>query len=84
MEGPLAGGIHFRFHVDGGAGRNADHMFDRVPFLGTGVEDRPHTVQMHRMGHHRFIDEFESDPFAVLAAVSVRRPPYLTSLSDQI
>ena len=34
MERPLTRRIHFGFHVDRGAGRYADHVLDRVPFLG--------------------------------------------------
>ena len=62
----LSGGVHLGFGIDRGAGRNADRVLDRVPFLGTCIQDGSHTMLMHRVSHHGFVDEFEPHTLAIL------------------
>src|SRR3546814_16039462 len=40
-------------------------LFRSVPLALAGVEDRPHAVQVHRVGHHGLVDELEAHPLAV-------------------
>src|SRR3546814_13129872 len=51
---------------------DADCVLEWVPLAVTVVEDGPHAVQVHRMGHHRLVDELEANAFAVLKADRLR------------
>src|SRR3546814_6672835 len=53
---------------DLGARRDADCVLEGVPLAVSVVEDGPHAVRVHRMGHHSLVDELESHALAVLQA----------------
>src|SRR3546814_9760938 len=61
VESPLAGCINLDFGEYRGARRDADCVLEGVPLAVSVVEDGPHAVQVHRMGHHSLVDEIESD-----------------------
>ena len=71
MESPLSGGIDFNFHVDRCAGLDAHSMLDGIVRALTGIDDRPHPVQVHRMCHHRLI---EHDRIGIVVFHIVDRP----------
>ena len=66
MESPLSGGIDFNLHIGRGAGLDAHRVLDGVVRALTGIDDRPHPVQVHRMCHHRFVDEPHTHAFAII------------------
>ena len=83
MEGPLAGRIHFRFHVDRGAGRYADHVLDRVPFLApvSRIDHMPcRCIGWVIMVSLTNLNLTRSPYFSRIGSAS----PYFTSFSDQI
>ena len=68
MESPLTRRVDFGLREDRCSGGNADRVLDRVPLALACIEDRPHAVQVHRVGHHGLVDELEADPLAILQA----------------
>ena len=66
MKCPLTRFIDFGFEGDCRAGIDIHGMLYRIPFAVSVIQNRPHPVKMHRMRHHRFIDEGNPDPFAIL------------------
>src|SRR3546814_3343690 len=72
VESPLASCIDLDFGEHRGARGDADCVLEWVPLAVTVVEDGPHAVQVHRMGHHRLVDELEANAFAVLKADRLR------------
>src|SRR3546814_7677391 len=60
VEGPAPRRVDFHLGQDSRARRDADHVLDRVPLAVAVVQDGPHAVQVHGVGHHGLVDELEA------------------------
>lgn len=72
VEGPLAWLVDLGFHIERGPRLHADGVLDRVPLARANIENGPHAMQVHRVCHHGFVDEFEANALTVLQANRLR------------